>query len=73
MNPASYNILWFFVYALSGSLAMAISLAILVKIWAIITPVDDWEELKKGNLAVAIVMAAVILGFALVVSSAVHP
>lgn len=73
MTDALHNVLWFFIYALSGSLAMAISLAILVKIWAVITPVDDWEELKKGNMAVAVVMAAVILGFALVVAAAVHP
>lgn len=70
---ALYNILWFFGYALAGALAMAISLTLLVKIWAAITPVDDWEELKKGNVAVAIVLAAVILAFGMVVAAAVRP
>jgi uncharacterized membrane protein YjfL (UPF0719 family) len=35
--------------------------------------VDEWDEIKKGNLAVAIVMASVIIGFALVISSAIAP
>lgn len=72
MNPL-HNILWFFGYGLAGALVMSLALGILIRIWNWITPMDDWEELKKGNIAVAIVMAAVILGFALVVASAVHP
>ncbi|MBL9113481.1 MAG: DUF350 domain-containing protein [Verrucomicrobiaceae bacterium] len=68
-----YNILWFFAYALAGSIAMAMAMTIFVAIWSRITPIDEWEELKKGNLAVAVVVAAAIIGFALVVSSAVHP
>jgi uncharacterized membrane protein YjfL (UPF0719 family) len=35
--------------------------------------VDEWEELRKGNLGIAIVMAAVIIGFAIVVASMVAP
>jgi len=35
--------------------------------------VDEWEELKKGNLGIAIVMAAVIVGFAIVAGSMVAP
>ncbi len=72
MSPL-HNILWFFGYGLSGALVMSLALGILIRIWNWITPMDDWEELKKGNIAVAIVMAAVIVGFALVVASAVHP
>lgn len=68
-----YNILWFFGYAFAGSIAMAIAMTIFVAIWSRITPIDEWEELKKGNLAVAIVVAAAIIGFALVVASAVRP
>jgi uncharacterized membrane protein YjfL (UPF0719 family) len=68
-----YNILWFFAYALAGSIAMAMAMTIFVAIWSRITPIDEWEELKKGNLAVAVVVAAAIIGFALVVASAVHP
>jgi uncharacterized membrane protein YjfL (UPF0719 family) len=68
-----YNILWFFGYALSGAIAMALAMTIFVAIWSRITPIDEWEELKKGNMAVAVVVGAAIIGFALVVASAVHP
>jgi len=67
------NILWFFAYALAGSIAMSIAMTIFVALWSRITPIDEWEELKKGNLAVAVVVAAAIIGFALVVASAVQP
>jgi uncharacterized membrane protein YjfL (UPF0719 family) len=52
---------------------MALSLWILLSIFTWLTPVDEWDELKKGNLAIAIVMASVIIGFALVISSAIAP
>jgi hypothetical protein len=38
-----------------------------------LTPIDDWEELPKGNLGIVIIMAAVIIGFAIVVGSMVAP
>jgi Domain of Unknown Function (DUF350) len=56
-----------------GILTMVLSLWILLLVFTWLTPVDEWEELKKGNLAIAIVMAAVIIGFALVISSAIAP
>jgi uncharacterized membrane protein YjfL (UPF0719 family) len=56
-----------------GVITMALSLWVLLAIFTWLTPVDEWEELKKGNLAIAIVMAAVIIGFALVVASAIAP
>lgn len=73
MNPIAYNFALMFGYGLAGALMMSAALAILVKVWNWITPIDEWEELKKGNVAVAIVMAAVIIAFAIVVSSAVAP
>jgi uncharacterized membrane protein YjfL (UPF0719 family) len=56
-----------------GILTMAVSLWVLLSIFTWLTPVDEWDEIKKGNLAVAIVMAAVIIGFALVIASAIAP
>lgn len=49
---------------------MSLALTILVKVWNWITPIDEWEELKKGNIAVAMVLSAVIIAFAIVISSA---
>ena len=59
-----------FGYGVGGALMMSLALAILVKVWNWITPIDEWEELKKGNIAVAMVLSAVIIAFAIVISSA---
>lgn len=56
-----------FGWTLTGAVSMAISLSILVKLFAYITPIDEWDELKKGNIAVAIVMASVIIGATFVI------
>jgi uncharacterized membrane protein YjfL (UPF0719 family) len=60
-------------WGMVGILTMVLSLWVLLLVFTWLTPVDEWEELKKGNLAIAIVMAAVIIGFALVISSAIAP
>lgn len=60
-------------WAVVASIAMSLSLGILLFVWDKITyRIDEWEELKKGNLAVAIVMASVILAFGFVVGMIVH-
>jgi len=55
------------------AVTLKISLWILLRVFTWLTPVDEWEELRKGNLGIAIVMAAVIIGFAIVVGSMVAP
>lgn len=55
-----------------GAITMAVSFSIIIKVWSLITPIDDWEEIKKGNIAAAIVTAAVILGGAIVICSAIR-
>lgn len=62
-----------FGYAIVGALAMSAALAIIVKIWNALTPLDEWEELKKGDMAVAVVLASVIIGFSAVVCFAILP
>jgi len=52
---------------------MAVSLWILLRVFTWLTPVDEWEELKKGNLGIAILMAAVVIGFAIVIAFMVAP
>jgi len=60
-------------YGFVAAVIMSIALGMLIKVWNWLTPVDEWEELKNGNIAVGIVLAAVIIGFAIVVSAAVSP
>ena len=62
-----------FGWGVVGAVTMAVSLWILLKVFTWLTPVDEWEELRKGNLGIAIVMAAVIIGFAIVVGFMVAP
>lgn len=62
-----------FGWAITGAISMAIALGLLVKIFSKITPINEWEEIKKGNIGVAIIMAAVIIGTALVVGFTIMP
>jgi uncharacterized membrane protein YjfL (UPF0719 family) len=60
-------------WALTGAISMAIALGILVKIFSWITPINEWEEIKKGNIGVAIIVASIIIGTALVIGLTVMP
>jgi uncharacterized membrane protein YjfL (UPF0719 family) len=62
-----------FGWAITGAISMAVALGILVKVFSKITPINEWEEIKKGNMGVAIIMAAVIFGTALVIGLTVMP
>jgi uncharacterized membrane protein YjfL (UPF0719 family) len=73
MHPLINSALYMIGYGLVSALVMSIALGLLIKVWNWLTPIDEWEELKKGNIAVAIVVAAVIIAFAIVVSVAVAP
>ena len=57
-------------WGIVGALAMAIALVVLLRVFTWLTPIDEWAELRNGNVGVAVVMAAVIIGFALVVAGA---
>jgi uncharacterized membrane protein YjfL (UPF0719 family) len=62
-----------FGWGIVGAITMAVSLWILLRVFTWLTPVDEWEALKKGNLGIAILMAAVVIGFAIVIAFMVAP
>lgn len=62
-----------FGWAITGAISMAISLGILVKVFAWITPIDEWAEIKNGNKSVAMILSSVILGTALVIGLTLMP
>lgn len=68
MNHILEQYLITFGWAITGAISMGISLALIIKIFAWVSPIDEWEEIKKGNLSAALVMSAVILGGALVIA-----
>ena len=57
-----------FGWALTGALSVAISIGIALKIYDWLTPIDEWEEVKKGNIGVSIIIASIILGTSLVIA-----
>jgi len=72
------SILWAYLitfgWAIVGSVSMGLGIIITLKLFALSTrEVDEWELIKQGNLAMSIIIAAVIISLGLVVSSAVHP
>ncbi|MHC4252164.1 MAG: DUF350 domain-containing protein [Planctomycetota bacterium] len=63
-----------FGWALVGAVSMGVGLAVALKIFTVLTPgIDEIEELKKGNMGVAVVMAAVIIAMGIVVAVTVMP
>jgi uncharacterized membrane protein YjfL (UPF0719 family) len=73
MQAFLINCLYMLGYGVAAALIMSLALGLLTKVWNWITPVDEWEELKKGNIAIAIILASVIIAFAIVVSVAISP
>lgn len=62
-----------FFWGLTGALTMAVALPILLWVFDKFTPIDEWAEIKKGNIAVGIIVAALIIGFAIVMGFSVVP
>ena len=63
-----------FGWALVGSVSMGIGIILALKMFEYSTHnVDEWALIKQGNIAMAIIIAAVILSLGIVVSSAMHP
>lgn len=56
-----------FGWAITGAVSMGVALSILVKIFSWVSPINDWEEIRNGNKAMAIVLGSVILGGAIVI------
>ncbi|MFQ5887760.1 MAG: DUF350 domain-containing protein [Candidatus Hydrothermarchaeales archaeon] len=60
-------------WAVAGGISLAIVSPIAIKVFDWMTKdIDEVEELKKGNMAVALILFGVILGISLVVAAAIH-
>lgn len=62
-----------FGWALTGAVSMGISLSIVIKVFDWISPVNEWKEIEKGNMSMAVILAAVVLGSAFVIGLTVMP
>lgn len=74
MQDIAFAYLITFGWAVVGSLSMGIGIIITLRLfdWST-TDVDEWQLIKDGNMAMAVVLAAVIVSLGIVVSSAIHP
>jgi uncharacterized membrane protein YjfL (UPF0719 family) len=62
-----------FAWAVLSALAMGVSLGVVIKIFDIFTPgLNEVEELRKGNLAVGVVLAAVVVATGVVIGLTLH-
>src|SRR6185436_8371997 len=49
-------------WALVGALSMGIGLIVTLKLFTLSTPsIDEWQEIKRGNMAMALVLASVVV------------
>ena len=56
-----------------GAISLAVGLGILLRVFDWLTPIDEWEEIRKGNMSVAIIMAAVVLALGIAIGFAIMP
>lgn len=62
------NMLFAVLWSLVAAIGFAAAIAIGFRVLNILTPgLDEWEELRKGNLAVGLVWAAFIIAVSIVV------
>lgn len=62
------NMIFAVVWSIVAALGFAAAISIGLKVLNLLTPgLNEWEELKKGNVAVAILWSAFILSVAIVV------
>jgi len=61
-------------WAIAGAISMGIGLGVALRVFTALTPnLNEMEELRKGNWAVAIVLAAVILAMGMVIAVTILP
>jgi len=61
-------------WAIAGGIGMGLGLVVSLKIFTLLTrDVDEWAEIKKNNLGMAIILAAVIIGCSLVIMVSAKP
>ncbi len=62
------NMVLVVLWSIVASVGFAAAIAIGLKVFSVLTPgISEWEELKKGNMSVAVLWAAFVLGVAAVV------
>ena len=58
-------------WASVGAICMAIGFGVFMKCFSWVTPINVWEEIKKGNIAASVVLAVTIAGLTVILFVAV--
>jgi uncharacterized membrane protein YjfL (UPF0719 family) len=73
MPDIFYAYLITFGWAIIGSISMGLGIIITLKLFTLVSKeVDEWKLIKEGNIAMAIILAAVVLSLGYVVSAAIR-
>ena len=60
-----------FGWAMVGAVSLVLAFVAMMWVLTKLAPFDQWEEIKKNNLSVAIVIAALILSAAMVINKVI--
>ena len=62
-----------FGWAIVGSTSVGLGIIIALKLFALSTRnVDEWQLIKEGNIAMAIILSSIIIALGLVISAAIR-
>lgn len=73
MPDIFYAYLITFGWAIIGSISMGLGIIITLKLFTLVSKeVDEWKLIKEGNIAMAIILAAVVISLGYVVSASIR-
>ncbi|MCA8994292.1 MAG: DUF350 domain-containing protein [Planctomycetaceae bacterium] len=62
-----------FGWAITGSVSMGLGIIIALRLFDLSTTnLDEWDELKKGNMAVAVLLSSIVISLGLVIAAAIR-
>lgn len=73
MTDVLLHYLTTFGWALTGSIAMGIGIVIALKLFTLSTRnLDEWKLISEGNMAMGVIIAAVIIAVSIVIAAAIR-
>ena len=73
MSPIWNAYLITFGWAIVGSISMGLGIIVTLKLFTLSTrTVDEWQLIKEGNMAMAVILASVIISLGIVVAAAIN-
>ena len=74
MSEILYAYLVTFGWAIVGAVAMGIGIVICLKLFSMSTrQIDEWQLVKEGNMAIAVILASIVVALGFVISASIHP